>query len=258
MVFMRNPRSFFSSTSRKMITAAALVLGITTFAAIPADATILTFQVAGATNSDNQVLPQAYGDNVTGPLDADGNGYGVGDEGTTPDVTVSYGGPDETPRFRPDFVDDAFVHFNADEAGTTLTTTLTAAPGFNVVLYGFDLAASFATFNINGFTITDLATSQLLFSSGVIGLQAGVRDSFDFAAAPYTGSQLQILIDTTFDSPGIGSVSPGITDIRFSQVPINTNPPVGGIPEPASWALLVIGFGTTGAMLRRRPNRVPA
>jgi hypothetical protein len=29
-------------------------------------------------------------------------------------------------------------------------------------------------------------------------------------------------------------------------------PPQGGVPEPASWALLITGFGLTGSMLRRR------
>jgi hypothetical protein len=29
--------------------------------------------------------------------------------------------------------------------------------------------------------------------------------------------------------------------------------PTGGVPEPASWALMIAGFGLTGAILRRRP-----
>ena len=29
-------------------------------------------------------------------------------------------------------------------------------------------------------------------------------------------------------------------------------PSNGGVPEPASWALMIAGFGLTGAMLRRR------
>jgi hypothetical protein len=29
-------------------------------------------------------------------------------------------------------------------------------------------------------------------------------------------------------------------------------PPLGGVPEPASWALMILGFGAAGAMLRRR------
>jgi hypothetical protein len=32
-------------------------------------------------------------------------------------------------------------------------------------------------------------------------------------------------------------------------------PPTGGVPEPASWALLVTGFGLTGAAMRRRGHR---
>jgi len=28
--------------------------------------------------------------------------------------------------------------------------------------------------------------------------------------------------------------------------------PPGGVPEPASWALMILGFGAVGASLRRR------
>lgn len=30
------------------------------------------------------------------------------------------------------------------------------------------------------------------------------------------------------------------------------DPPTGGVPEPASWAMLIVGFGLTGASMRRR------
>ncbi|THD65073.1 MAG: PEP-CTERM sorting domain-containing protein [Phenylobacterium sp.] len=35
-----------------------------------------------------------------------------------------------------------------------------------------------------------------------------------------------------------------------------TDPKVAGVPEPAAWALMIVGFGLTGAALRRR--RTPA
>ena len=40
-------------------------------------------------------------------------------------------------------------------------------------------------------------------------------------------------------------------------------PPMGGVPEPASWAMLIAGFGLTGAVVRqsgrhRRPHTVAA
>ena len=31
---------------------------------------------------------------------------------------------------------------------------------------------------------------------------------------------------------------------------------LGGVPEPASWALMMIGFGGLGALLRRRRSQV--
>ena len=32
----------------------------------------------------------------------------------------------------------------------------------------------------------------------------------------------------------------------------NFSPIVMGVPEPASWALMIIGFGSAGALLRKR------
>jgi hypothetical protein len=29
----------------------------------------------------------------------------------------------------------------------------------------------------------------------------------------------------------------------------------GGVPEPASWALMIMGFGGVGALVRRRRNK---
>ncbi|TAL33421.1 MAG: PEP-CTERM sorting domain-containing protein [Phenylobacterium sp.] len=33
---------------------------------------------------------------------------------------------------------------------------------------------------------------------------------------------------------------------------VDDPPPVAGVPEPATWALLILGFATVGAALRRR------
>jgi hypothetical protein len=58
-------------------------------------------------------------------------------------------------------------------------------------------------------------------------------------------------IDPLFlsDNPGFSlAFSPGVG---------NTLPPTGGIPEPSTWALMILGFGATGAAIRSR-RRVPA
>jgi len=38
----------------------------------------------------------------------------------------------------------------------------------------------------------------------------------------------------------------------FANNPGAAPPPSGGVPEPASWALMIAGFGLAGAALRRR------
>lgn len=39
---------------------------------------------------------------------------------------------------------------------------------------------------------------------------------------------------------------------------VNFAPVAGGVPEPASWALMIIGFGSAGALLRRRRHAMLA
>lgn len=50
----------------------------------------------------------------------------------------------------------------------------------------------------------------------------------------------------------------GITDARTrpSQVSIDFVGTVNAVPEPATWALMILGFGATGVMVRRHRKRV--
>jgi hypothetical protein len=70
-------------------------------------------------------------------------------------------------------------------------------------------------------------TSQQL-GVGTYVLEAGVRNMGDFDATPYYSSQL--LVD------GFAVTSASST---------------GAIPEPTTWALVLVGFGVAGTMLRR-------
>ena len=53
-------------------------------------------------------------------------------------------------------------------------------------------------------------------------------------------------------SGGTGLFGTQTTNQTMLAVEGAVEPPVGGVPEPASWALLISGFGLTGAALRRR------
>ncbi len=217
-----------------------------------ASATILTFNVSGGV-SNHQNIPQNYGDNVAGSPQA-GHSYGFGAEGTTPNVVVDYGTPGEDPAlWTTGYGDLVNVHFNDADGDLTFTTTFTADANYLVNLHGFDLASFFtAGQTINGLTITDLATATVLFSQGRTFVQGVTHNVYDFSANPLTGAQLRIVVDLT----GLGSLSDdiGIDNIRFGQ----QLAPMPGIPEPATWAMMVGGFGLIGGVMRRRRTMVLA
>ena len=60
-----------------------------------------------------------------------------------------------------------------------------------------------------------------------------------------TGTQNTLTLDPTFSDNGAGGkfvFTPGVTDA------------VAAVPEPASWAMMIAGFGVIGARMRRRTS----
>ena len=91
---------------------------------------------------------------------------------------------------------------------------------------------NFANVSGNGTNVT-WAGGQVNFS-GPITLAAGSNTlTFAYAALPYNGGQNAGWQD-------MGDESWGVEQIR-----------VASVPEPASWALMILGFASLGAMLRR-------
>ena len=67
----------------------------------------------------------------------------------------------------------------------------------------------------------------------------------DFTATGAT-TAIMLMSSQGFQYVGLNNVS--VTLIRAA-------PATGGVPEPASWALMILGFGGVGASLRRRSVR---
>ena len=120
--------------------------------------------------------------------------------------------------------------------GTTTSTQFSLAAG---VLYtlAFDdagMAGNVYSAAVDGF-------SQTFLSVGSV-----VNNSFSFT--PLTSTDAATLAFTTITSPD-SSHGPTLANIRITGAP--TAPP-GAVPEPASWAMMIVGFAMIGAGLRYR------
>lgn len=243
-----------------------LMLAVLAASAALSHATILTFDqerdsatgaLVGPTTSGGR-LRADYGDNVTGAAMAVPGGvftYGEAGEGFTPHVSVDIFSATATASdagvrlWQTGYGDLVNVLFG-DGPGTAgaplLGVRFTAAPGYMVDLYGFELAGFGSDYVIAGVSV--FAGSVSLFSQNGVLVQGDAfdaqRTSIAFAM-PLSAPELLLQVDLSNLSPGIRD-NVGLDSIRFGQTP---PPPV---PEPTSALLLLAGLGLTATACRWR------
>jgi hypothetical protein len=102
---------------------------------------------------------------------------------------------------------------------------------------------------VGPFTVT-FSTTTNAFSFENVSNSGGLAEAFDASNT--------LLTSTSFSNfPGLFTLSAsGIKSVRFSttfQYGVdNFSYTLNGVPEPASWALMIFGFGAVGAAARRR------
>jgi len=243
-----------------------VLLGLLGASPAPAGATFLLFDqerdavsqsTVGPTSSGGR-LPLDYGDNVTGAVMAVPGGfftYGDEGEGFTPDVSVDIFSATATatdPRVRlwqtgyGDLVNVIFAEGAGTAGAPLLSVRLTAAPGYAVDLYGFDLAGFGADYVIAGVSVFAGATT--LFSEANVLVQGDLsgpgHTTFAFAT-PLSAPELLVEVDLSNLAPGIQD-NVGMDSIRFGQTPPRV------VPEPATALLLLGGLALTAVVRRRR------
>jgi len=80
---------------------------------------------------------------------------------------------------------------------------------------------------------------------------ASLPNSITFGGLRYQGTLNGYEANQPDQTPGVVSRTYGDPDFAFTADSAVVNG-VGGVPEPASWALMIAGFGLAGASLRRR------
>jgi hypothetical protein len=243
---------------------AVVLAGLLALAGVgfPARATILLFdeardeatQTMVVPTSEGGVLPEDYGDQVTGAVMAVPGGffsYGEAGEGFTPDVEVDIFSAAATandpkadlwgePGYG-DLVNVVFAEGPGVGGAPSLSVVLTAAPGVVVDLYGFELGG----WNRADYTIAAvevLADGVPLFSETDVLVEGDLsgpgHTTFEFAQ-PLSAPELLLRLDlSNLDTNVQDNV--GIDTIRFGQTP-------RPVPEPGQAVLLLTGLALQAA-----------
>lgn len=99
--------------------------------------------------------------------------------------------------------------------------------------------------------VTGIVESDFLFFDPDDPFGAPGTAGLDFGGSAITfGLQLAHFGVTSGGAPSTGVVRSTIAADNF-RVTLHTIDPVGAVPEPATWALMIGGFGMAGATLRR-------
>ena len=186
-----------------------------------------------------------YGDRITSArVNVPGGQftYGNGGEGYTPNVVTDYYAGSA-------IADNSHVSLWQNQYGDltnvlignnnsiSLNVLLTADTGFDVMLYGFDVAGwPNSDYLINAIQITD-GVNTLFSQSNVLvqGDMSGLRHTSIQFAAPIMGPQLLLTVDYNNLSGGQQD-NIGIDNIRFGQ-----SPPAA-VPLPHAAVLLLSGL----------------
>lgn len=220
--------------------AGAAVLGLAVGAAAGANASVLTFDGpicnGGSACSDGATIDQIYGD--TAAVDVQYNR-----DITNGSFTTGAMGS-ELRWWDTDYNDLVNVAWGGrnDAVGTPMIF-LRPLAGFSVTLNGFDLGAFFRAERGSQITLVD-GQGATLYSSGPILVGTGdMHNHFNFNITSANGIGVQW---------GPSGLNVGIDNVSFDASAL----PDSSAPEPATWAMLILGFGATGSLIRRR--RAPA
>lgn len=149
------------------------------------------------------------------------------------------------------------------DVGTTFTNTNTSIVGSATG----DFAAAVGQ-NLTLSPISAIAGSAFSFVSG-FGNFTGTVQSTSSQGAPSNRTVNAFVLGsfTPMGSLSAFMAGPASATFAFTQTGVNqavsgsftfASPPAGLVPEPASWAMLITGFGLVGAAARRRRQNAVA
>lgn len=220
---------------KTMMVAGALAANLG-FSVSAANAVTLTFSGnicgGGTTCSNNEVIDDTYGD-IAGQLDV------IYDR----DITI--GGENRLRAYGANYSDLSGVAYGGSDNFTgPAEIFLKPLAGYQVTLLGFDLGAWPKTTRDTQVTILT-GGGQVLSASTPLTIDGQFHTSLSYNFTSADGIRIQW---------GPDAYDVGIDNIEFTVSAISGS----AVPEPATWAMMIAGFGMAGAMMRRREKLAAA
>jgi len=154
-------------------------------------------------------------------------------------------------------VDLQFVTGNGSGTGAATTVTITGLPAGLTIQDG-NIATDWASQVANTFTVTNGLVTFFQFNAVVAnpdGSDLCLNAGGDFGGGG-RGCPHNLIFIGDGGASNFGFNFGGANGITFTaEAGAGGN---GGVPEPASWALMIAGFGLAGAALRRRTAQAAA
>jgi len=129
--------------------------------------------------------------------------------------------------------------------GTTALVRVAEGSGFHTGPFAFSQTVTLAS----GGTFIDTSAANIMLDAGeqfVIDTSGGYGGNIHYALTPYSGGQFFLNLGVPSDYTACCRIS--LAFQTFIEAPKGG----GAVPEPASWAMLLLGFGALGGVLRRR------
>ena len=131
----------------------------------------------------------------------------------------------------------------------------------NAAISAFTENTTFVSSDVNqlqpvpGFSDNASLPNLVLQWTGAPFLTDGVHDAFQFTFSAFSTFANQTVDGFTSLSVKNNGIAKGLP--IYQQGPVGV--PTGAVPEPGAWALMILGFGAVGGLLRRnRTQFVPA
>lgn len=130
---------------------------------------------------------------------------------------------------------------NADFSSGLLTISFTSNPDFVDGVFFKGVYSLFFSNDTDPFTFAELGDVNGVYNSDGVDAFA-----FDPDNVSIDGGSVNVNLSNSVFTPGSS------LQVKFDRT---TTPPTdGAVPEPATWAMMILGFGLVGAAMRKRAS----